>query len=257
MTYFLSIAILATVFAVATATPINMGLLAFAGAFIVAGVSGISIDDVLGYFPGDLFVIIGGITLLFALAKANGTIDLVVESSLRLVRGKRWAVVWMMYFLAGLLMALGALVATAMLAPIAMSIASKNKINPFLMAMAISIGAISCALSPITIYGAFLDGLMRSYGFTTNPFALFAIPFVLNLGIFVIVFAIYGRGTLSDDNDHGGLRDPMSGGHPGKSFDTSSVGGVTGTDGYSSRTVVPVKQQVDLASILHEADVSA
>ncbi len=108
MVYAISIVALIAIFTVATLTPINMGILAFAGAFVIGGwVSGIPVEDIIDAFPGSTFIIVGGITLLFAIAKTNGTIDLVIEASLRLVRGRRWAILWMMFLLSGLLMALG------------------------------------------------------------------------------------------------------------------------------------------------------
>jgi di/tricarboxylate transporter len=194
MVYAISIVALVLIFTIATTTPINMGILAFAGAFIVGGwVSGIPAKDIIDAFPGSTFIIVGGITLLFAIAKANGTIDLVIDRSLRLVGGRRWAILWMMFLLSGLLMALGSVLAVGMLAPIAMPLAKRNKINPFLMGMVISHGALACAFSPINLYGAFVNGLMAETGVGSNPAVLFAIPFAFNLLIAIVLFAIYGR----------------------------------------------------------------
>lgn len=89
MVYAISILALILIFTIATKVPINMGILAFAGAFLVGGwVSGIPIDDIVDAFPGDIFLIVAGITLLFAIAKANGTINIIVESALRLEIGR-------------------------------------------------------------------------------------------------------------------------------------------------------------------------
>ncbi|MFC9360718.1 SLC13 family permease [Rhodococcus sp. NPDC057014] len=227
MVYALSIVALIAIFTVATLTPINMGILAFAGAFVIGGwVSGIPVEDIIDAFPGSTFIIVGGITLLFAIAKANGTIDLVIEASLRLVRGRRWAILWMMFLLSGLLMALGSVLAVGMLAPIAMPLAAKNRINPFLMGMVISHGALACAFSPINLYGAFINGLMDSTGVGANPLVLFALPFVLNLAIAIVLFLIYGLDLIghrtprpveeaSDGGGFGGSsRRPSGGGAP-------------------------------------------
>jgi Na+/H+ antiporter NhaD/arsenite permease-like protein len=177
MEYVISISVLVAIFAVATTTPINMGVLAFAGAFLVGGfASGIPPTDIIEAFPGSTFLIVFGITLLFAIAKSNGTIDLVIDFSLRLVRGKPWAIVWMLFGLSGLLMSLGSVLAAGMLAPIAMPIAARNKINPFLMGMMISHGALACALSPINMYGAFVNSMMDSAGLPTNPLVIFIVP---------------------------------------------------------------------------------
>ncbi|TQC49592.1 C4-dicarboxylate ABC transporter [Rhodococcus sp. WS4] len=199
MVYTVSILALVLIFTVSTKVPINMGILAFAGAFLVGGwVSGIPIDDIVDAFPGDIFLIVAGITLLFAIAKANGTIDIIVESALRLVHGRRWALVWMMFLLSGALMALGSVMAAGMLAPIAMRLAGSKKINPLLMGMAINHGALGCAFSPITIYGAFVNGLIKSAGYEGNPLLLFVVPFALNALFFAVLFVIYGRDLLHE-----------------------------------------------------------
>ncbi|WP_415972455.1 SLC13 family permease [Rhodococcus sp. 077-4] len=199
MVYAISIVALIAIFTVATITPINMGLLAFAGAFLIGGaISGIPIDDIIDAFPGSTFIIVGGITLLFAIAKANGTIDVVIDRSLRLVGGRRWAILWMMFLLSGLLMALGSVLAVGMLAPIAMPLAKRNNISPFLMGMVVSHGALACCFSPINLYGAFVNGLMDSTGVGSHPLALFLIPFVLNTLIALVLFLVLGRDLIKD-----------------------------------------------------------
>ncbi|MFC9359291.1 SLC13 family permease [Rhodococcus sp. NPDC057014] len=246
MIYTISIIVLALIFTIATIAPINMGILAFAGAFIVGGwVSGISIDDIVDAFPGDIFLIVGGITLLFAIAKANGTIDVVIESSLRLVRGRRWAIVCMMFLLSGLLMALGSVMAAGMLAPIAMPLAAKKKINPLLMGMAINHGALSCAFSPITIYGAFVNGLMDSVGIESNPLVLFVVPFALNLLFFLVLFAIYGRELF-----HELPEDAPAG---GEAIDGAGSGGVSPTGGRRSATGTAITERPLVAAADMEA----
>ncbi|MGV9866796.1 SLC13 family permease [Rhodococcus koreensis] len=251
MVYAISIVALIAIFTVATLTPINMGILAFAGAFVIGGwVSGIPVEDIIDAFPGSTFIIVGGITLLFAIAKANGTIDLVIEASLRLVRGRRWAILWMMFLLSGLLMALGSVLAVGMLAPIAMPLAAKNRINPFLMGMVISHGALACAFSPINLYGAFINGLMDSTGVGANPLVLFALPFVLNLVIAIVLFLIYGLDLIGhraprpveETSDGGGF-----GGSPRR-----SSGGGAPAGGPGGNTATLTDREVIEEALSHE-----
>ena len=194
----LSLLALAAVFVVATTTPVNMGVLAFVAAFLVGSASGIAVDDVLGFFPGDVFVLVVGITLLFGVARVNGTIELVVAASLRLVRGRRWAVVWLMFLLAAVLMSLGSVLAVGMLAPIALPIAARYRIDPLLMGMMLSHGALSAAFSPITVYGAFTSGMVADAGLAVSPLVLFAVPFGLNVLIAGCLFLVRGRDLLRD-----------------------------------------------------------
>lgn len=198
MLHAVSLAALAAVFAIATALPVNMGILAFVAAFLVGSLSGVPLEDVLGFFPGDTFVLIVGITLLFGVAKVNGTIELVVAASLRLVRGKRWAVVWLMFALSALLMSLGSVLAAGMLAPIAMPIAARYRIDPLLMGLVLMHGMLSTAFCPITVYGAFTTGVVDNAGFDVDPLLLFIVPFGLNLLIAAALCGFLGRGLRQE-----------------------------------------------------------
>jgi di/tricarboxylate transporter len=201
MTYAISIVALIALFTIATATPINMGVLAFGAAFLVGGLlSGIPLDDIVDFFPANIFIIIVGITLLFGIARTNGTIDLVVSSLLGLVRGRRWAIVWLMFVLGAVLMSLGSVLAVGMLAPIAMPIARKYKIDPLLMGMMISHGVLGAAFSPITVYGAFINGWLTEAGLPTNTLALYLIPLGLNFLIALGLFLLRGRDLLRGDD---------------------------------------------------------
>ncbi|PQP24490.1 SLC13 family permease [Rhodococcus opacus] len=201
MLYFISIAALIALFAIGTMTPINMGVLAFAAAFVIGGwLSGLSMDDIFGFFPGSIFTIIVGITLLFGIARVNGTVDLLVGGALKLVRGKRWAIVWLMFLLGAGLMTMGSVLAVGMLAPIAMPIAKRYKIDPLLMGMMISHGVLGAAFSPITVYGAFTNGWLQSAGLPTNPLALYVIPLGLSFLLALALFLVRGRDLLRADD---------------------------------------------------------
>ena len=72
----LSILVLVVIFIIATTLPINMGVLAFAAAVLVGGlVAGLTADDIFAVFPGDLFIVLVGVTYLFGIAQVNGTVD--------------------------------------------------------------------------------------------------------------------------------------------------------------------------------------
>ena len=68
-------------FVIATLLPINMGVLAFVGAFLVGTlVAGQATKDIIAGFPAGLFLTLVGITYLFAIAQNNGTINWLVRS---------------------------------------------------------------------------------------------------------------------------------------------------------------------------------
>ena len=65
---------------------LNVGLLALALAWIIGVyVGGLPLRDVTAGFPIDLFLTLSGVTLLFAQAHVNGTLDIVAHNAMRLV----------------------------------------------------------------------------------------------------------------------------------------------------------------------------
>lgn len=85
----ISILVLVAVFLISTVLPVHMGALALVAAFLVGTqLLDESVDDILGGFPADLFLILVGVTYLFALAKDNGTVDWLVAQAVRAVRGR-------------------------------------------------------------------------------------------------------------------------------------------------------------------------
>ena len=134
----ISIYALVAMFVVATLWPINMGVLAFIGAFLVGTLlAGQKSADIINGFPGGLFLTLVGITWLFALAQNNGTIDWLVRLAVRAVRGQIAAIPWIMFGISALLTSVGAVSpgAVAIIAPIAMGFAFKYKISPLLMGL--------------------------------------------------------------------------------------------------------------------------
>src|ERR1044072_8786459 len=104
-----------------------MAALAFAGAVLVGSLAGVlDAAGIFAGFPGDLFVVLVGVTYLFAIARANGTTDWLVHASIRLVRRPVVLIPWVMFVLTGALTAIGAVspAAVAIVAPIALSFAA-------------------------------------------------------------------------------------------------------------------------------------
>ncbi|MET9969211.1 SLC13 family permease [Streptomyces sp. NPDC006356] len=238
MTYLISIAALVAVFTIATVRPVNMGILGFAAAFMVGGwVSGISIEDIQSFFPGDMFLVVFGITLLFGMARVNGTIDLIMNGALKLVHGKPWAIVWLMFALAAGLMAMGSVLAVGMLAPMAMPLARRYGIDPLLMGMMLSHGALAAAFSPVTVYSVGIGELVQDQGIRVSPLLLFIVPFLLNLLLAAVVFSIRGRGLLRSTESV--TAQELTGDAPSGGGTSRPTDGTGSTDGKGGATVAP------------------
>src|SRR4051794_14162039 len=97
-------------FIVATILPVNMGALAFVGAFVLGVlIMGLSPSEVFEAFPGSLFLTIGGVTFLSAIAKNNGTIDGLVKGAVRLGGGGPALTPWIILGFPAVITAVGAL----------------------------------------------------------------------------------------------------------------------------------------------------
>src|SRR5918993_4062710 len=146
---------------------LNVGLLALALAWIIGVfVGGLPLRDVTAGFPIDLFLTLAGVTLLFAQAHVNGTLDIVAHNAMRLCRG-RVGVVPIMYFSLGAVLASagpGNIATTGLLAPMAMATGLQMRISPFLMAIMVGNGANSGSLSPFAPTGLIVTDNMARIG---------------------------------------------------------------------------------------------
>jgi di/tricarboxylate transporter len=199
-----SILILAGIFVVATIRPINLGALAIVAAFVL-GVSvldgadvGERTDAIFSGFPGDLFVILAGVTYLFAIAKDNGTVDWLVHASIRAVGGRVGLIPWIMFLVTACLTAIGAVVpaSVAIISPIGMGFAVRYKINPLLMGLMIINGASAGGFSPMSIFGGITNGVVDKAGLPGNPMLLFLASFLFNFAISLVVFFLWGGREL-------------------------------------------------------------
>ncbi|MFF0735326.1 SLC13 family permease [Streptomyces chartreusis] len=191
----ISILVLAVVFVIATTRSINMGALAFAAAFAVGTlVADLDADGIFAGFPGDLFVVLVGVTYLFAIARSNGTTDWLVHASVRLVRGRVALIPWVMFALTGTLTAIGAVspAAVAIVAPIALSFAARYGISPLLMGAMVVHGAQGGGFSPISIYGSIVNGIVEREKLPGNEVTLFLASLIVNLVIAAVVFVACG-----------------------------------------------------------------
>ena len=186
---------LVIMFIIATALPINMGAVAFALAFIIGGIFvGMEGKEVLGGFPGDLFLTLVGITYLFAIAQKNGTIDLLVHWAVRAVRRRIVAIPWVMFVVTAVLTAFGALgpAAVAIIGPVALRFAKQYNINPLMMGLLVIHGAQAGGFSPISVYGSITNGVVQKAGLEVTEMAVFLTSLGFNFMMATICFFAFG-----------------------------------------------------------------
>ncbi|WP_343234913.1 SLC13 family permease [Streptomyces sp. S4.7] len=195
----ISIIALVLIFAIATFSSVHLGVLAIVAAFVVGStVVDESTDDIFSGFPGDLFVVLVGVTLLFGIAKSNGTVDWLVNAAVKAVRGRIALIPWVMFLVTAVLTAVGAVTpaAVGIVAPIGLGLAASYGIRPVLMGLFIANGASAGGFSPIGVFGSITNNVVERNDLPGDPALLFTASFLFNVGLCVIIFLIFGGRKL-------------------------------------------------------------
>jgi len=229
---------LVALFVVGTVLPINMGALGFVAAWLV-GMYSLNLDEkeIIAGISGDLILTLVGVTYLFAIAKNNGTVDLIVRAALRAVGGRVALIPWVMFGVTGVLTAIGAVspAACAIIGPIALGFAGRHNINPLLMGMFVVHGAQAGGFSPISIYGTITNSVMRENDLPVGEVTIFLASLFVNLAIAIVLFVVLGGreliGRRIDTNEPAEVDDHPAG-------ETHSGSGA-GTGGASVATTPP------------------
>jgi di/tricarboxylate transporter len=237
----ISIIALILLFVVGTVLPINMGALGFVAAWLVGMYSlGLTEREIISGISGDLILTLVGVTYLFAIARNNGTVDLIVRGAVRLVGGRVALIPWVMFAVTAVLTAIGAAspAACAIVGPIALGFAGRHRINPLLMGMFVVHGAQAGGFSPISIYGVITNSVMAENNLPVDELTIFMSSLLVNLAIAVaLFFALGGRQLASRRVERDGLGEPDAAG--GSRTELSTSTGPTGTAGGGGLPATP------------------
>ena len=172
----------------------NVGVLAFALAWIFGLVGGGGSDLVVKAFPAQLFVTLAGVTLLFALAESNGTLERVATAALRLARGDARALPVILFFIACAVSTVGpgAIASVALVAPMAMAVARRAGVSPFLTALAVTNGANAGNLSPVSAVGVIANTKMAEAGLGGHEIKVWAANFFAHLIVGAVAYFALG-----------------------------------------------------------------
>ncbi|MGN7396683.1 SLC13 family permease [Peribacillus frigoritolerans] len=191
----ITIMVLLIMFIIGSVISVNMGILGFVAAFVVGSlISSLSVEDIYSAFPVDMFILLAGVTYLFAIAQNNGTLDLIISGGLRLVKGNVALLPWVLFGLCTLLTSVG--VSTVAVAPIVFPIglrlAFQYNINPILVGLLISTGMYAGSFSPLNLFGLVVSGIMDSVGITHSPVLFYLNCFIFYVLISVVIFILFG-----------------------------------------------------------------
>ncbi len=191
----LSLGALILAIVVSCVSQMNVGVLSLALAWIVGVyIGGMRLDDVIGAFPVQLFLMLVGVTLLFGQAQLNGTLDRLARGAVKLCRGNV-GLIPVMFFLLGCGIASlgpGNVSTAAMLAPVAMAVAARASIPAFLMAIMVGNGAQAGSLSPFAPTGIIVNGLMGKIGLGGHEFWNYSTNLAAHAFVAFAGYALFG-----------------------------------------------------------------
>jgi Na+/H+ antiporter NhaD/arsenite permease-like protein len=146
---------------------INVGVLSMAFAWLIGSyLAGWKIDQVMAGFPSSLFLTLLGVTLLFALADANGTLEQLAHRAVRVARGNARLLPVLFFLIAFGLSSVGpgAISSVALVIPLAMVIGVRAGVPRFLTALMVANGANAGNLSPVSAVGVIANTKMAQAG---------------------------------------------------------------------------------------------
>jgi Na+/H+ antiporter NhaD/arsenite permease-like protein len=192
---YISLAALVVAILVSCFTELNVGILALALAWVVGVyVGGMPLNDVIGGFPVSLFLTLSGVTLLFAQAQQNRTLDRIAHRAVLLCRGNA-GLIPIMFFVLGCALASmgpGNVSTAALLGPMAMAVAGRAAIPAFLMIIMVGNGAQAGALSPFAPTGVIVNGLMTKIGLAGHEWFTYWTNLAAHASVAFCGYALFG-----------------------------------------------------------------
>jgi di/tricarboxylate transporter len=239
----IALIVLVAVFTISAVRNIHMGALALVAALVVGVlVVGESLDDVLGGFPVDALLILLGITYLFGIARVTGTIDWLVDRSVRLIGDRVALIPWAMFVIGTLVACLGTSHAAFTIVPIAMSLAHKHKIHSTMMGIVMSSAIVGGALAPTSINGITVMTVARTAGIPYNPALMFGLSIGINTLVVLVAFFLFGGRELIARTRAAGAAAAGGSGRSGSSGSSRRRAGGAGIGGSGLATTVATSE---------------
>lgn len=182
-------------FVIGTWRGINLGALSLVTAFLLGGlVMREDLAVIWRGFPVDLLILLVGVTYLFGVATANGTVERLVSAAARRVEHRRAWIPWIVFVVAALPTMAGALgsAAAALVAPIALRLAERCSLDRRMVGLMVLHGVASGNFSPLNPLGVIVvQGTARA-GLEMSAGGLFVANFAYNALLGAVIFLWFG-----------------------------------------------------------------
>jgi Na+/H+ antiporter NhaD/arsenite permease-like protein len=191
----ISLIALAVAVVVGIVRNVNVGPLSLAIALVIGYyIGGVQIKELIAGYPVNVFLMLAGITYLFAIANINGTLVKLTNYAVRGVRGNVAMLPIILFLVAFGLSSLGpgAITICALMAAPCMLLASQTKIPAFLMAVMVANGTQAGNMSPIAVAGVIVKGLAQKMNIPDWSFILWMNSLVYFFAIGFGAYLLFG-----------------------------------------------------------------
>ena len=183
---------------------INVGVIAMAFAWIIGTtLAALKPEQVMAGFPASLFLTLAGVSLLFALAETNGTLERLANRVVQLARGNARAIPIVFFVSAFVLSAIGpgAISSVALLIPLAMAIGTRAGVPRFLTALMVANGANAGNLSPISAVGVVANAKMAEAGLAGHGVRIWMASLIAHALVSAAAYLLLGGHRLVSASD--------------------------------------------------------
>lgn len=187
---------------------LNVGLIAIALAWLIGVyLAGQKPDAVMAGFPASLFLTLTGVTLLFACAETNGTLEGLAQRAVNGVRGRPRLLPLLFFLLAMLISTVGpgAISSVALIVPLAMAMGERAGVPPLLTALMVANGANAGNLSPISSVGVIANTKMAEAGLGGHAGKVWVSNFLAHALVALAAYWMFGGRQFKAGSSEAGL----------------------------------------------------
>ncbi len=174
---------------------VNIGVVAIMLAWLIGTtLAGMKPEQVMAGFPASLFLTLTGVTLLFGLAEANGTLMQLAHRAIRLAGGRVRLLPALFFLVACVLSSIGpgSISAVALLIPLAMAVGTEAGVPRFLIALMVANGANSGNLSPVSAVGVVASAKMVEAGVGAHPIKIWLANLIAHALVAGVAYIVLG-----------------------------------------------------------------
>lgn len=178
---------------------INVGLVAIGFAWLIGVyMAGLGAEEIVRGFPASLFLTLTGVTLLFAAASENGTLEALAHRAVRLGRGNARVLPLMFFLIACAVSTVGpgAILSVALTIPLAMAVGRRAGVPLFLIALMVANGANAGNLSPISAVGVIANTKMAEAGLVGHEGTVWLANFAAHVLVGIAAYFLLGGHRL-------------------------------------------------------------